>query len=201
MTDLSEHSVPAPGTRALRADAQRNRARILEVARESFAAEGLAVPVDSIAARAGVGVGTLYRHFPTKEALCAAIVASRVEALGDEARALATSADPGAAFFEFLRTMARLSAVDMALADSFADAGYDVKSATVDCKQALIEELDVLLHRGQKSGAVRADMTSQDVLALMAATCIANTRFSTEESSRRILDVVLDGLRAVPAAR
>ena len=80
---------------ALRADARRNRARILEVAREVFASEGLAVPIDTVATRAGIGVGTVYRHFPTKEALFAAIVSDRVQALADEARAARRRGRPG----------------------------------------------------------------------------------------------------------
>ncbi|HWL86935.1 MAG TPA: helix-turn-helix domain-containing protein, partial [Polyangiaceae bacterium] len=88
--------------RPLRADALRNRQRVLEVAQAVFATEGLAVPIDEIARRAGLGVGTLYRHFPTKEALFEAIVVSRVQHSIDDARALADAADPGAAFFDFL---------------------------------------------------------------------------------------------------
>ena len=106
----------------LRADARRNRERILEVAREVFASEGLSVPIDTVAARAGIGVGTVYRHFPTKEALFAAIVTDRVEALGADARAALEDDDPGAALFGFLTTMAERSATDMALADAFAAA-------------------------------------------------------------------------------
>ena len=88
--------------RPLRADAARNRARVLEVAYETFAQEGLSVPIDEIARRAGVGAGTVYRHFPTKEALFRAIVASRLQRLIDSATPLLEGDDPGAAFFAFL---------------------------------------------------------------------------------------------------
>src|SRR5260370_4133101 len=83
--------------RAMRADARRNRARVLEVAQAVFATEGLAVPIDEIARRAGVGAGTVYRHFPTKEALFEAIVISRVERLTEEGGSLASAEDPGPA--------------------------------------------------------------------------------------------------------
>ena len=125
--------------RRLRADAQRNRARILEVARETFTQEGLNVPVDLIAERANVGVGTFYRHFPTKEALAGAILASRMEPLIGEAEQLERSPEPGDAFFAFLRLMATRSSADMALADAFAEAGYDVKSGSAEFKERLLE--------------------------------------------------------------
>ena len=175
--------------RRLRADAQRNRDRILEVARETFTQEGLNVPVDLIAERANVGVGTLYRHFPTKEALAGAILANRLEALIGEAEQLAESPDPGDAFFGFLRLMATRSAADMALADAFTEAGYDVKSGSAQFK-------DRLLRRAQAAGAVRTDLTSSDVLALMAASCMATGRFGLSGADRdRVLGVVFDGLR------
>jgi AcrR family transcriptional regulator len=88
-------------TRAMRVDAMRNRAKLLEVARKSFEAEGLSVPVDEIARRAGVGSGTIHRHFPTKESLFEAIVLGHVEQLADDARQSAESDDPGQAFVEF----------------------------------------------------------------------------------------------------
>ena len=91
--------------RPMRADAQRNRARILEAAEVVFAAEGIEVPVDVIAEKAGVGVGTLYRHFPTKEKLCEAILLERLVGLTADARQLADAADPGAAFYGFLDHM------------------------------------------------------------------------------------------------
>ena len=98
----------AARTRPLRADAQRNRARILEAAEVVFAAEGIEVPVDVIAEKAGVGVGTLYRHFPTKEKLCEADpAASGSPALTADAQALADAEDPAAAFFGFLEHVVR----------------------------------------------------------------------------------------------
>src|SRR5258706_15826829 len=102
-----------------RADAQRNRQRVLTVAESVFAKEGLTVPIDVVAARAGIGVGTVYRHFPTKEALFAAIVTDRVEALAADARQALEEDDPGAALFAFLPTMPERSAADTARADAF----------------------------------------------------------------------------------
>src|SRR2546430_12455978 len=89
--------------RPLRADAARNRARVLEVAYDAFAAEGLAVPIDEIARRAGVGAGTVYRHFPAKEDLFRAVMIDRMERIVAEGRKLHQSGEPGEALFEFLR--------------------------------------------------------------------------------------------------
>ncbi|HEY1552270.1 MAG TPA: helix-turn-helix domain-containing protein, partial [Kofleriaceae bacterium] len=88
--------------RELRADAKRNRERVLAIAQQVFAAEGLAVPIDEIAKRAGVGIGTVYRHFPTKEALFAAIVHDRMERLIEYATSLGNAAKPGDALFAVL---------------------------------------------------------------------------------------------------
>jgi len=91
------------GAPRLRADAARNRAAILETAYEVFAEQGLAVPIDEIARRAGVGAGTVYRHFPTKDALFRAIVVDRVERMVEHAEGLAAEREPGEALFAFLR--------------------------------------------------------------------------------------------------
>src|SRR5262245_28258757 len=88
--------------RALRADARRNRDRVLEAARRAFAEQGYAVPLDEIAAAAGVGPGTVYRHFPTKEALFEAVSVANVQDLAADARARAEAADPGSALAGFL---------------------------------------------------------------------------------------------------
>src|SRR5262249_36623199 len=98
----SDSARPVARLRPLRADAERNRQPVLEVAQAVFASEGLAVPIDEIARRAGLGVGTLYRHFATKEALYEAILVNRMQALVEEARAAAGAEDPGEAFFEII---------------------------------------------------------------------------------------------------
>src|ERR1700724_1543375 len=114
--------------RPLRADAAPNRARVLEVAYEMFAAEGLAVPIDEIARRAGVGAGTVYRHFPTKEDLFRAVIADRLSQIVDAGRALLTSGNAGEALFTFLRSMVlQFGSTDRGLADALAGLGIDIK--------------------------------------------------------------------------
>ena len=123
-------SVPA---RPLRADAARNRARVLETAYETFAAEGLAVPIDEIARRAGVGAGTVYRHFPTKEDLFSAVVDSRIRRIIGEGRGLLDVPGPGEALFAFLRSMVLdWGATDQGLVDALAGLGIDVDTVAPD---------------------------------------------------------------------
>ena len=125
--------------RPLRADAARNRARVLEVAYETFAAEGLSVPIDEIARRAGVGAGTVYRHFPTKEDLFRAVVEDRIRRIVDEGRALLAAEDPGEALFAFLRSMVlQWGATDRGLADALAGVGIDIETAMPDAEEAFL---------------------------------------------------------------
>ena len=139
--------------RPLRADAQRNRARILEAAEVVFAADGIEAPVDVIAEKAGVGVGTLYRHFPTKEKLCEAILLDRLAALMADARALADADDPVAAFFGFLEHFVELGASKRDLIVAVMGAGLDFDEAAAPVKEELREAVGVLLQRAQDAGA------------------------------------------------
>src|ERR1700680_1105959 len=95
--------------RPLRADAQRNRARLLDVAEVVFASKGIAASTEEIAREAGVGIGTVFRHFPTKEALLEAVFVRRLEQLAAHADALADAYDPGAAFFTFFSHVVELA--------------------------------------------------------------------------------------------
>jgi AcrR family transcriptional regulator len=178
--------------RALRADARRNRARVLEVAAEVFATEGLSVPVHEIARRAGVGTGTVSRHFPTKEDLFAAVLLDRVRWLTGEAEALADALDPGAAFFEFFAVVVREGARHRGLAEALAGAGYDVETAAATAGHDVSGRLRTMLSNAQNAGAVRADVTYADVKALMAG-CLAGA--GDDAALHRLVTVVCAGLR------
>ena len=180
--------------RPLRADAQRNRARILDAAEVVFAAEGIEVPVDTIAEKAGVGVGTLYRHFPTKEKLCEAILLERLAGLTEDARAQADAADPGAAFFGFLNHMAELSASKRDLIAAVMGAGLEFDEAAAEVKEDLREAVGVLLRRAQSAGSVRSDVTADTVVSLVVGTCQAAVSHA-DSCPYDLLDIVCDGLR------
>ncbi|HTB74709.1 MAG TPA: helix-turn-helix domain-containing protein [Polyangiaceae bacterium] len=179
-----------------RADALRNRQRVLEVAREVFATEGLAVPIDKIADLAGVGVGTLYRHFPTKEALYAAVVLTRLENAAAEARDLAKAPDPEAAFFRFLGLLVQEGSAKKDLAEALATSGPQVKESIVGAKKELGTALGKLLARAQRAGAVRRDATVADVFALIHGPFAAMGPQGADPAARqRLFGIVCDGLR------
>jgi AcrR family transcriptional regulator len=180
--------------RALRADARRNRARVLEVAAEVFATDGLSVPVQEIARRAGVGTGTVSRHFPTKQELFAAILLRRMEQLTGQADALAEGEDPGTAFFTFFATLVHAGAANLGLAEALAGAGYDLETAAVRAGYDLPGRLRDLLARAQQAGAVRTDVDYADVKALLAG-CLAREGGSDDAALDRVIAVVCEGLR------
>jgi AcrR family transcriptional regulator len=180
-------------TRQLRADAARNRAHILAIAQAVFAEEGLDVPIDAIAKRAGVGVGTLYRHFPTKQALFEAIVADRIERVAERARELETADDPGAAFFGFVATLIEEGAAKRDFVDALAKSGVSVGSAPSVFKRRFRAALATLIERAQHAGALRDDVDVEDVLALVSGTFAAIERH--RKARDRLVAIVCDGLR------
>jgi AcrR family transcriptional regulator len=179
----------------MRADALRNRNRILEAAEEIFAKEGLSVPVDAVAEAAGVGVGTLYRHFPTKEALFEAIVYTRLYELVEATR-VGEDQDPGPAFFAFLDKMADQITLKHDLFDALAAAGVDVKSQCGELMHELELGIDGLRERAVAAGAVRDDVGTQEVMGLVIGACLAAEHTGMEKlGCGLMLEVVYDGLR------
>src|SRR4051795_11510867 len=169
-----------------RADARRNRDRILLAAREAFAESGLGVPLDLIAARAGVGPGTVYRHFPTKEALFQAVVTARLEGLVAEAQRLADADDAGAALRTFLGRLRQEAATK---GDT---------SAPIAVPGPLQGErrgaMAVLLRRAQQVHAVRADLAVDDLLAMLKGLIVAVRDDPTPQRVERVFAVLVDGL-------
>jgi AcrR family transcriptional regulator len=180
--------------RPLRADAERNRRRILDAARTTFAEHGLDVGVDTIARAAGVGVGTLYRRFPTKEQLLHAILEDRSEAFRCELRDLSGVEDPWEAFATAAEVLARVLARDRAFFQLFQQANVPLAA---DAKRGMYETLEPILRRAQQAGVVRDDVVVADVPALCAiAARLPAWRLAAEpELWRRYLAVILDGLR------
>jgi AcrR family transcriptional regulator len=185
--------------RPLRADAARNRARILDAAESVFANDGIEAPVDLIAEKAGVGVGTLYRHFPTKEKLCEAILLDRLRDLTDDARALADAPDPAAAFFGFLEHFVQLGEAKRDLIVAVMGAGLEFEQAAESVKADLQAAVGILLRRAQAVGAVREDVTAPAVVSLVGATCQA-AGHSMDAPAFDLLTIVCDGLRAKAAS-
>jgi AcrR family transcriptional regulator len=156
--------------RHLRADAERNRRRLLEAATDLFRERGLDAGVAEIAQRAGVGRGTLFRNFPSKEDLVAAIVVDSMIDAAARGRTLLGHSDPGTALFEFLDDIAGRQRADRALFEAIADtflANPDIRAAHAE----LLTVLDQLLSAAKQAGAVREDIGAGDVLLLLKGVC------------------------------
>jgi len=179
--------------RPLRADARKNREKVLLAARAAFAESGYDVPLDEIAARAGVGPGTVYRHFPTKEALFEAVAMARVEALIADARSRADAVDPGEAFFGFLARIA-----DEADAKRDMPAVIEVRG---ELRQELYGTFDTLLRRAQRSGAVRDDIGVPELIVLLKSLLTGIQEAPALKDT--VYAVIADGLRGrrLPAQR
>lgn len=184
----------------LRADARRNRELILAAADAAFAEDGLSVPVDEIARRAGVGAGTLYRHFPTKEALFEAVVVAHMDRLAEYGRELAGSDHPDEALFEFVGRLASEAASKRNLVDALSGAGFDIKATSSESKAAVEEVFQLLLSRAQIAGLVRDDVQPADLIGLVMGSCAMATHERSDCSQSRMVAVVCAGLRAEPAA-
>ena len=196
----AEHAEPA--ARPLRADAARNRAKVLQAASEAFAAEGAAVPLDEIARRAGVGAGTVYRHFPTKEALFDAVISDRLGSLATQAEARFDSdADPGEAFFGYFREVIESGLAKADLTDALTAAGAGFGTETLAAGTRLMLGLSALLRRAQLAGDVRADVSAEDLHPLAAGAIAAERRAASgpDAAPGKMTRIICDGLRTRPA--
>jgi AcrR family transcriptional regulator len=188
--------------RVLRADARRNLERILAAARDVFAEYGSEVSVADIADRAGVGTATIFRRFPTKDALVAAVIEQRLADLVAQVNQELAQPDPGRAFRGFMRTIAECNVHDRCFCEA---AGTDVfrDPHVAPLVDEFLKGLETLLTRAQASGAVRKDVTAVDALVLVFA--VAQSAHAVEDAApdawRRYLDLLLDGLRPEGAHR
>ncbi|MEV4739331.1 helix-turn-helix domain-containing protein [Streptomyces sp. NPDC049555] len=188
---MARRSTPLRAPAELRADARRNRALVLRAARSAFEEAGLAVPLGEIARRAGVGTGTVYRHFPSKDALFRATVADRVRLFTDTARELAGVDDAGPVFFRYVAAVVRLSVRNKGLCDALEGTFQPSAGVEEDFRAALA----VLLQRAQQAGAVRADVTVDDVRALLVGCLSMEQRRGPQVAPGRMTALACDSLR------
>jgi len=178
--------------RPKRADARRNEEKLLTAAREAFAERGAETSLEDIARRAEVGIGTLYRHFPTRPALLEAVYTDEVEQICRSADDFA-ALEPWEALTAWLRRYAGFAATKHALfAELLPYIGQDAE-VFQSCKTAIRTTGDALLQRAQEAGVVRPDVTFMDVARMVGG--IATIRMAEQDEIERILDVALDGLR------
>ncbi|WP_030445649.1 TetR/AcrR family transcriptional regulator [Actinocatenispora sera] len=191
---MSDHA--APTTRPLRADARRNRDQVLAVAREMLSTGGSSVSFDEIARRAGVGVGTVYRHFPTRAALFEAVVLGRIEKFVERARTLsADSAVPGDAFRDYFAYLVGDIALNQALCEALDGDPGTALSVPDQLRSDFVEWFDRLLCQAKEAAEVRADVDIADVLDLLIGAAVAERRARLRAAPNRSIAVVLDGLR------
>jgi len=188
-------------TRPLRADAERNRARILAAAAEVFADRGLDVSLDEIAAHAGVGVGTVYRRFPDKDALIDALFEEKIDRAVELADRALEIEDPWEAFTTFMRGMCRMQAGDRGFKDALLIPGPGRKRVAA-ARERIAPRAMKLLARAQEAGGLRGDVAYEDISVLLWTTgrVVDATRDIAPEFWRRYLALTVDGLRAGAAS-
>jgi AcrR family transcriptional regulator len=182
-------------SRPKRADARRNYDKLVAAAREAFAEHGSAASLEDVARRAGVGIGTLYRHFPTRPALLEAVYVEEVEAMARSAADL-SDLEPWEALSTWLRQFVRYAATKRALVEELLAADPD-SQVLGSCRTAIRGAGDQLLGRAQEAGVVRPDIAFLDIARMIGG--IAVIPGADAEEIERILEIALDGLRYRPA--
>jgi len=177
--------------RPKRADALRNHEKLVTAARELFAEHGTSAPLEDVAERAGVGIGTLYRHFPTRQTLLEAVYLEEVEAMARAADDL-TALPPWDALSRWLHQYVGFAATKRALTQALLEAAPD-SNVLLRCRVAITETGDALVERAQRAGVVREDTSLQDVGRMVAGIAMVPT--TDDEQKTRLLELALDGLR------
>jgi AcrR family transcriptional regulator len=184
----------------MRADAQRNRARILAAAEEVFADGGPRTSTEEVARRAGVAIGTVFRHFPTKTDLLRALMKQLLEQVTADAAALLAHGDTATALFEFFAQLVRRTAANRTVVSLLAAEGLDVPIAGP--VTSLTDAVRELLARGQRAGAIRADVRLDEVMALLESLCQGALQRGWDDDLReRTLGIVFAGLRTPVSSR
>ncbi|MFE6024255.1 TetR/AcrR family transcriptional regulator [Streptomyces niveus] len=198
---MASSSSGAP-PRPMRADARRNYERVLGEARAAFAEHGTDASLEDVARRAGVGIGTLYRHFPTRQALMSAVFQEALADLLDRSRELAGSDRPCHALVAWLRALITHAGEYRGLSRALMSASYDASSGLTQCSTKLRTAGELLLVRAQMSGDVRADTSIDDLMQLTNAIALAAEQAPDDpELADRLLTLTLTGLRPCQASR
>ena len=190
---------PKPRERALRADAARNRTAVLDAARKLFFDDGMDVGMDQIARKAGVGVGTVYRHFPHKSDLVIALVHEHFARLSEAAAEALKEKDAWEAFREFMRWSVETASKERAIGEFL---GGSPELGEVEVEQTgLAERTEKLIRKAQRQGKMRKDVVVEDVPTLVCSVAsVASTHNDSIASQNwgRLVEITLDGMRACP---
>jgi AcrR family transcriptional regulator len=183
----------AEAERPMRADARRNRERLVAAAREVFTEQGVAASMEAIARRAGVGVGTLYRHFPTRPDLVEAVYQEDVQELADAAQRAVATLEPGPAVHAFFDAFVRYAQAKKTLLTELHQAFEKNPALRSRNRETIEASFDLVINRAKEAGAVRSDVTGSDIMQLVSPVC-TNESISPDQT-RRLMGMILDGLR------
>ncbi|MEO3873426.1 TetR/AcrR family transcriptional regulator [Nonomuraea sp. B12E4] len=187
---------PPAKPRTPRADAQRNRDKLIEVARAAFAAADGTVPLEGIARGAGVGIGTLYRHFPTREALVEAVYAAELDDVTGSASTLLQELAPDAAMRAWMERYAAFVATKRGMADTLRAGWASGRIATPATRERITAAVATILARGAETGSLRGDVEPQDITVMLLGIFLAG---DTSEQTGRLIGLVMDALRPTAA--
>jgi AcrR family transcriptional regulator len=179
-----------------RADGRRNRERLVETAKAAFAELGVDVSLDEIARHTGVGIGTLYRHFPTRDAILAAVYRREVEQLAGAAERLLGSLSPGAALHEWMRLFFDYIATKKVIASALSSIVGNTTELYVSSGAKITGAMSLLVERAVADGDIRPDADPTDLLRALVGFTYGNTGPGWEASARRLIDILMDGLQA-----
>jgi AcrR family transcriptional regulator len=182
-----------------RADAARNYERVLEAAKTVFSTGGPEASLEAVARQAGVGIGTLYRHFPTREALYEAVYRREVEQLAELAEELRTAKAPTEALRQWLRSNVDFVATKKGMSKALALAAHGPSELTAYSFARLTKAIGALLDRAVEAGELRPGISPEDLLRALVGMCLIQDQPGWQASVHRLLDVIVDGLRRQPS--
>ncbi|MEV0091368.1 TetR/AcrR family transcriptional regulator [Streptomyces sp. NPDC050738] len=195
-----DSATPGPGKgaagRPARADAQRNREKLLAVAGAAFASARDTVTLDAIAREAGVGIGTLYRHFPTREALVEAVYAAELDDVVASATTLLDQLPPEAALRAWMDRYAAFQATKRGMGDILRAGWASGSIATPATRERITAAIAEIIGRGASAGSLRADIDPEDVTVMLLGVFLSTTAINTPEKTGRLLDLVVDAVRS-----
>jgi AcrR family transcriptional regulator len=195
MRATSQEGGAVPETKPLRADAQRNRDRVLAAAVRAFSQDGPDVTLDSIAKSAGVGIGTLYRHFPTREALVEAAYRNELARLCDSVADLLTTMPPAEATRAWMDLFVDYMTTKRGMADALRAVVASGGNPFSESRDRLLGAISTLLDAGAAAGTVRQDVDPAVVLSGLSGGTLAAGEPSQRDNARCLLDLLMDGLR------
>jgi len=186
---------PIAPVRKPRADSARNRQLLIDAAKAGFSEFGLNVSLEEIARRAGVGIGTLYRHFPTREAVVEAVYRREVEQLAEVVPQLLETSPAGEALHKWMHLFVDYIATKRLIAPSLAAAAVRGSSLHTTSVELITRALTTLVKRAVASGDVRKDIDPSDLLRALVGVSYGNPDAGWQASARRLVDILMDGLR------